>query len=129
MDGEFPINDIGLLCRRQSPRTKLLAKANHKSPRDKFAAGPPWNLAVGFEGHDWTDEEEDFFYLAILECERERRASMGILGRWPLYEIGEWARLNPEHAEKALGFAVLAAGITVGVLWHVLSPSLPSFWF
>lgn len=121
MDGGFPINDIGLLCRRQSPRTKLLARANHKSPRDKFAAGPPWNIAVGVDEDEWTEEEEECFYHAILEFERERRASMGILGRWPFHEIREWARINPSHAEKALGFAVLAAGITVGVLWHFLS--------
>lgn len=58
----------------------------------------------------------------------EEREQLGILGRWPFWELRELAIRYPERAEQVAKVAILLAGITVGVLWHVVSPALAWLW-
>ena len=119
MNALFPINDIGLVYRRHPPRIMRLSETNHKSLRDKFYARCPDDIAK------WTDEDHECFLAGLLDMEQEDRARLGLLGRWPLYQIREWGLRNPEHAETAFGAAVIVAGIALGVLYYVLPPFFP----
>jgi hypothetical protein len=116
MDALFPINDIGLVHRQQLPRVMRCSDTNEKSLCEKYDERFPADISK------WTDEDHECFLAALLEMEQEDRARLGLLGRWPLYEIREWGLRNPGHAETALGAAVIIAGIAIGVLWHILSP-------
>jgi len=52
------------------------------------------------EAFDMDEEEEHFFYLAILEQEREHRKQLGVLGWWPIYEFNERIRTDEAFARR-----------------------------
>jgi len=75
--------------------------------------------------------DDDYFFVVLLEMEREEREErerMGILGCWPFWKMREWVILHPERAEQFFTAGILLAGVTLGVLWHVLSPRLAWLW-
>ena len=80
--------------------------------------------------HELADDifEEDFFLEGMLEMEREERERLGILGRWPFWELRELAIRYPERAEQVAQVGILLSGIMLGVLWHVVSPTLAWLW-
>ena len=52
------------------------------------------------EAFDMDEEEEHFFYLAILEQEREHHKQLGVLGWWPIYEFNERIRTDEAFARR-----------------------------
>jgi hypothetical protein len=62
------------------------------------------------EAFDMDEEEEDFFYLALLEHDREERRKLGILGWWPIYEFNERLR-----AEEAFARRVAIVQVIIGL--------------
>lgn len=94
------------------------------------------SLLVSDDSHAWhaggffiVDDFDPEAFLAVLRTmEAEERAEMGWLGRWPIWEIQRWAEQNPRLAEKAGVTIVIVSGVTVGVLWHVMSPHLTWLW-
>lgn len=104
MDLSFPINDLTLTRYPAGPHKTFLKE---------------WPSSVSLP----DDIDEDEFFAAILEFEERRQ--LGLLGRWPFWEIREWAIRHPVAAERALCAFILIAGTALGVLWHVVSPSIP----
>ena len=119
MEAPFPINDMALIARRHPARSMRAIAANEKPVCEKFGGRFPADISK------WTDEDHECFLAALLEMEQEDRARLGLFGRWPLYQIREWALRNPEHAETAFGAAVIIAGIALGLLGHILPPFFP----
>lgn len=90
------------------------------------------SFTIVLKGAVWHEPPEefddDYLFDVILEMEREERKRMGILGRWPFWEMREWVILHPERAEQFFTAGILLAGVTLGVLWHVLAPRLAWLW-
>lgn len=95
----------------------------HESADQEPPHGEPAN-------HELADDifEEDFFLEGVLEREREERERLGILGRWPFWELRELAIRYPERTEQIAQVGILLVGIMLGVLWHVVSPTLAWLW-
>jgi len=70
------------------------------------------------EAFDMDDEEEHFFYLAILEQEREHRKQLGILGWWPIYECNERIRFDAVFARR-VAIAEALIGLAVVPLYVI----------
>lgn len=78
------------------------------------------------EAFDMDDEDEDFFYLALVEEMRERRKQLGVLGWWPIYETRERIEADPDFARRfeiacgvlmAAGAAAFAAFVLPHLPW------------
>lgn len=89
---------------------------NDKRPSEKYAFGRPHDPST------WTDEDHECFLAALLDMEREEREQAGLLGRWPLWEIRQWAILHPDAATQLAWAGILLAGIMLGLLGPVLLP-------
>ena len=59
------------------------------------------------------EEDEEFFLLAFLEDERERRRELGILGCWPIYEFNQRVRFDEAFAQRV---AIIEAIIGLAVI-------------
>jgi hypothetical protein len=76
------------------------------------------------EAFDMDEEEEHFFYLAILEQEQEHRKQLGILGWWPIYETHQRIQEDPDFARRfetvlEVVFAAAAIAFAAFVLPHL----------
>ena len=76
------------------------------------------------EAFDMDEEEEDCFYLAIVEELRESRKQLGILGWWPIYETHQRIQEDPDFARRfetvlEVVFAAAAIAFAAFVLPHL----------
>ncbi|MFM7292505.1 MAG: hypothetical protein ACKO6B_14950 [Planctomycetia bacterium] len=89
-------------------------------------AAEPSDEVVAIDLSDWSEQDLDLFLAldAQLEEEEAARAQAGVLGRWPFWEIRQWAVARPDQAEQALWVGVFVAGTVLGLLWPILKPCL-----
>jgi hypothetical protein len=81
------------------------------------------------EAFDMDEEAEDFFYLAILEQEREHRKQLGVLGWWPIYEFNERIRFDEAFARRvAIVEAIIGLAVVPLYVIYVLPVVLRLGW-
>jgi hypothetical protein len=75
------------------------------------------------------EEEEDCFYLALLEHDREQRRELGILGWWPIYEFNERIRFDEAFARRvAIVEVIIGLAIIPLYVIYVLPVVLRVVW-
>jgi len=81
------------------------------------------------EAFDMDEEEEDCFYLAIVEELRESRKQLGILGWWPIYEFNERIRFDEAFARRvAIVEVIIGLAIIPLYVIYVLPVVLRVVW-
>lgn len=116
MDPLFPLNECWRARYGSGPWFDNWQAANRAT-----VTIPAFGKMPTYANTPLDDVDDDCFLAAILEMEAEERKRLGVLGRWPFWELRRWRILHPEAAERLWGAGILLAGTTLGVLWHVLA--------
>jgi len=91
---------------------------------DKF--GKPGGNQRGIRIDDFDEEDEECFYQVLVEEQRQKRATMGIVGWWPIYEFRERILNDDEFAREFLIVLAILFGLAIAGVWSFVRPWWPA---